>query len=189
MINWLAVEAVGTCGAFATGLILLNEQRRDSKRRVDDARREQAKLVTHWWEPSRRLPDSDGVHGYVDCRIIVRNASNEPVYVCSALVMAMMPGGPQTLSIDFGTVPPETTEQKFARWKVLMDSDDFKNTGDFLTAFHFTDAAGRVWRRGHNGVLKLKFEARAGRLAKWLRLRAFKRHSARWLHGFYTEDD
>lgn len=77
--DWVSTSAnvfasLGTVGAFASGMVLLQREHRREAAREDEARRDQAVKISAWIE-DRRTPS-----GGRELLFLVHNASDMPIY-------------------------------------------------------------------------------------------------------------
>lgn len=164
--TWLS--AVGTVGAFSTGgVILLRELRRDREREIQ-AMRERAGVFSVW--PVREESRSAGVP-VLESRLVLSNAGAEPVY---DVVVEYERSGEALMRDAIGMVPPGQLVRNVPRelnevwvragsaWRrqgrpedPVVD-DPLRQPWTFRIGAHFADAAGRRWRRDHDGSITLR---------------------------------
>lgn len=136
-------SAVGTVGAFATGMYLLRKEHRREEVHDEERRRSQAVKVSAWLEPHR---DANGV---TQLAFHVHNASDMPIYEVSLSNQAPGLDGDGDEAEFIGLVPPGQTVRRPAprEWAKSYFSPE-------PVEVEFLDSSGTLWRRDEHGVLK-----------------------------------
>lgn len=145
------LAAVGTVGALAAAIVLLEIERRARRRDELERRRSQARLVSCWvlnWSSGPGGADEDGNPFPSDgATLEFRNASSEPVYG-----VAIRPlddsGDLQPAEIWRDCLRPGQQERTW----VACEVDPESSVGPAFE-MSFTDADGRDWKRIGSGVL------------------------------------
>jgi len=135
-------SAVGTVGAFATGMYLLRKEHRREEIHDQERRRSQAVKVSAWLEPHR-----DG-NGLLQLAFHVHNASEMPIYEVSLSNQAPGTDDEDAEAEFIGLVPPGQTVRRPAprEWAKSYFSPE-------PVEVEFLDSGGTLWRRDEHGVL------------------------------------
>lgn len=135
-------SAVGTVGAFGTGMYLLRKEHQREELQDDERRRDQAVKVSAWLEPHR------DAHGVQQLAFHVHNASEMPIYEVS--LSNQVPGADDDGDeVEFiGLVPPGQTVRRPAPkdWAKSYFAPE-------PVEIEFLDSGGVLWRRDEQGVL------------------------------------
>jgi len=159
--NWVdaaanVFSAVGTVGAFATGMVLLSREHRREAVRAEEERRSQAVKVSAWIEVARTPQGGRELHFHV------HNASEMPIFEVS-LPMPVPDDDADAEDGDdevefIGLVPPGQTIQRPAprEWLKTYFSPE-------PVQIEFLDSSGHHWTRDEQGLLARPGAERMGR--------------------------
>ena len=157
VIDWASwLSAVGTVGAFGVSLWLMSVQMNDRRKDKEEAKKENAKRVSAWYDDVHPNPDK--------ANIWVQNLGDEPIYF--AVVRAGRAG------VDFSLPPgindhlPEGENNQYTEfvfghvapgqklnWNIKkLAGGHFPDIPEI--ELEFTDAAGRHWLRRSEGGLQ-----------------------------------
>lgn len=134
--------ALGTVGAFTTGMILFRREHHREAARAEEERRAQAVMVSAWIEAVR------SPSGARELLFHVHNASQMPIY--EVALRNPTPDDEEPDEAEFiGLVPPGQTVRRPApkKWLTSYFSPE-------PVEIEFLDSSGRRWTRDEQGALK-----------------------------------
>lgn len=149
MSEWAPwVSSIGTLVATATSLFLLRQGQQDRRTVREEARREQAALVTCWAGWNTDSPNATLGHPQIPA-IFIRNSSKQAVY--DAFVDYRSSDDGALVRIAFGPIPPgETVQRDLSEHPPHARGWEPAST---VPRLFFQDAVGERWHRSHWGRL------------------------------------
>lgn len=159
LADWIA--ALGTVGALIASLVVLryeiNVRRADSRERIEEERRSQARRISCWPLEVKARRDVDemgrslqGMGGNSSVRVALRNASAEPAYDVVVHVRHTYEKSAGAMGSFPFLLPPDTTREV---WVDGVDLPGGGLAGLPYVELVFRDVKGRRWLRAHSGRL------------------------------------